>query len=66
MHVATLRERIVYGVVLKEAASFSLYKKNNPRIKRIMYTCRSEYACMKDEKEERERIARAVTNMMGK
>ena len=26
-----------------------------------MYTCRSEYACMKDEKEERERIARAVT-----
>ena len=27
MHVATLRERIVYDVVLKEAASFSLYKK---------------------------------------
>ena len=27
MHVATLRERIVYGVVLKEAASFSLYKR---------------------------------------
>ena len=26
-----------------------------------MYTCRSEYACMKEEKEERERIARAVT-----
>ena len=26
-----------------------------------MYTCRSEYACMKDEKEDRERIARAVT-----
>lgn len=26
-----------------------------------MYTCRSEYACMKDDKEERERIARAVT-----
>ena len=36
-------------------------QKNNPRIKRIMYTCRSEYACMKEEKEERERIARAVT-----
>ena len=26
-----------------------------------MYTCRSEYACMKEEKEECERIARAVT-----
>ena len=26
-----------------------------------MYTCRSEYACMKEEKEERERIARVVT-----
>lgn len=26
-----------------------------------MYTCRSEYACMKEEKEERERIARAAT-----
>ena len=36
-------------------------QKNNPQIKRIMYTCRSEYACMKEEKEERERIARAVT-----
>ena len=32
-----------------------------PDIKRIAFTCRSEYACMKDEKEERERIARAVT-----
>ena len=36
-------------------------QKNNPQVKRIMYTCRSEYACMKEEKEERERIARAVT-----
>ena len=36
-------------------------QKNNPQIKRIMYTSRSEYACMKEEKEERERIARAVT-----
>lgn len=36
-------------------------QRNNPQIKRIMYTCRSEYACMKEEKEERERIARAVT-----
>ena len=36
-------------------------QKNNPQIKRIMYTCRSEYACMKEEKEERERIARTVT-----
>ena len=36
-------------------------QKNNPQIKRIMYTCRSEYACMKEEKEERERIAREVT-----
>ena len=36
-------------------------QKNNPQIKRIMYMCRSEYACMKEEKEERERIARAVT-----
>ena len=36
-------------------------QKHNPQIKRIMYTCRSEYACMKEEKEERERIARAVT-----
>ena len=35
-------------------------QKNNPQIKRIMYTCRSEYACMKEEKEERERIARTV------
>lgn len=26
-----------------------------------MYTCRSEYACMKEEKEERARIARVVT-----
>lgn len=34
---------------------------NNPLIKRIMYTCRSEYAVKKEEKEERERIARAVT-----
>ena len=32
-----------------------------PDVKRIAFTCRSEYACMKDEKEERERIARAVT-----
>ena len=36
-------------------------QKNHPQIKRIMYTCRTEYACMKEEKEERERIARAVT-----
>lgn len=36
-------------------------QKNNPQIKRIMYTCRSEYACMKEEKEERERIASEVT-----
>lgn len=36
-------------------------QKNNPQVKRIMYTCRSEYACMKEEKEERERIAREVT-----
>lgn len=36
-------------------------QKNNPQIKRIMYTCRSEYACMKEKKEERERIAREVT-----
>ena len=36
-------------------------QKNNPQIKRIMYTCRSEYAVKKEEKEERERIARAVT-----
>ena len=36
-------------------------QKNNPQIKRIMYTCRSEYACMKEKKEERERIARTVT-----
>ena len=36
-------------------------QKNNPQIKRIMYTCRSEYACMKEEKEEKERIARVVT-----
>lgn len=36
-------------------------QKNNPQIKRIMYTCRGEYACMKEEKEERERIAREVT-----
>ncbi len=34
---------------------------DNPLIKRIMYTCRSEYAVKKEEKEERERIARAVT-----
>lgn len=32
-----------------------------PDIKRIAFTCRGEYACMKDEKEERERIARTVT-----
>ena len=36
-------------------------QKNNPQIKRIMYTCRSEYAVKKEEKEERESIARAVT-----
>ena len=36
-------------------------QKNNPQIKRIMYTCRSEYAVKKEEKEERERIARVVT-----
>ena len=36
-------------------------QKKNPQIKRIMYTCRSEYAVKKDEREERERIARAVT-----
>ena len=36
-------------------------QKNNPQIKRIMYTCRGEYACMKEEKEERERVAREVT-----
>jgi uncharacterized phage-like protein YoqJ len=36
-------------------------QKKNPQIKRIMYTCRSEYAVKKEEKEERERIARAVT-----
>lgn len=33
-------------------------QKKNPQIKRIMYTCRSEYAV---KKEERERIARVVT-----
>lgn len=32
-----------------------------PNIKRIMFTRRSEYACMKEVKEECERIARAVT-----
>lgn len=32
-----------------------------PDIERIAFTCRSEYACMKDEKEELERIVRAVT-----
>ena len=36
-------------------------QKKNPQIKRIMYTCRSEYAVKKEEKEERERIAREVT-----
>ena len=36
-------------------------QKYNPQIKRIMYTCRSEYACMKEDKEEKERIAREVT-----
>ena len=36
-------------------------QKDNPQIKRIMYTCRSEYACMKEDKEEKERIAREVT-----
>lgn len=36
-------------------------QKNNPQIKRIMYTCRSEYAVKKEEKEERERITRVVT-----
>ena len=36
-------------------------QKNNPQIKRIMYTCRSEYAVKKEEKEEREGIAREVT-----
>ena len=35
-------------------------QKNNPQVKRIMYTCRSEYACMKEDKEETERIAREV------
>ena len=35
-------------------------QKNNSHIKRIVYICRSEYACIKEEKEERERIARAV------
>ena len=32
-----------------------------PDIKRIVFTCKSEYACMKDEKEELECISRAVT-----
>jgi len=45
---------LCYGIVTE-------LQKNNPPIKRIMYTCRSEYACMKEEKEERERIAREVT-----
>ena len=30
-------------------------QKNNPQIKRIMYTCRSEYAVKKEEKEEKEK-----------
>ena len=36
-------------------------QKNHPQIKRIMYRCRSEYAVIKEEKEEVERIAREVT-----
>ena len=39
----------------------TLLQRKYPEIKRIMHTCRSEYACPKEEKEERERIARAVT-----
>ena len=39
----------------------TLLQTKYPEIKRIMHTCRSEYACPKEEKEERERIARAVT-----
>lgn len=34
---------------------------NNPQIKRIISTCRSEYACMKEKKKEKKCIARAVT-----
>lgn len=33
-----------------------------PHVKRIAYTCKSEYACSKEEKEELERIARRVTS----
>ena len=39
----------------------TLLQTSYPQIKRIMHTCRSEYACLKEEKEERERIARTVT-----
>ena len=70
-------ERVIVGLIDEGADTFlfgsrsefddlchrivTKLQKRYPQIKRIMYTCRSEYACMKEEKEERERIARAVT-----